>query len=141
LAVAVGPALTKHMHEILDFMFSGGISSSLVQALIDLSINIPPLAATIQGKLIFELSHSSHELHPVRLLNLLSIILVGHSYHHPGAPHRQQGHATQASKDNAQSLETRDPETILLALETLGSFDFKGNFNTDKVEKTLLTKL
>jgi FKBP12-rapamycin complex-associated protein len=50
LAVAVGPALTKHMHEILDFMFSGGISSSLVQALVDLSINIPPLAGTIQGK-------------------------------------------------------------------------------------------
>ena len=49
LSIAVGPALTKHMHEILDFMFSGGISSSLVQALVDLSAYIPPLSNTIQG--------------------------------------------------------------------------------------------
>jgi FKBP12-rapamycin complex-associated protein len=61
-------------------------------------------------------------------LNLLSIILVGHSYQHPGAPQRNQGHLPQSSKDVAQSLEARDPETILLALETLGSFDFKGDF-------------
>jgi FKBP12-rapamycin complex-associated protein len=72
LSIAVGPALTKHMHDTLDFMFQGGISSALIQALFDLSKHIPPLANSIR----------------VRLLNLLSMILVGHPYQHPGAPNR-----------------------------------------------------
>ncbi len=81
LAIAVGPALTKHMHETLDFMFQGGISSALIQALFDLSKNIPPLANSIRG--IFYSSKFK-----VRLLNLLSMILVGHPYQHPGVPNR-----------------------------------------------------
>jgi FKBP12-rapamycin complex-associated protein len=79
----VGPALTKHMHEILDFMFSGGISASLIQALMDLSQHIPPLASTIQE----------------RLLNLLSVLLVGHTYQHPGAPNM---HSHQYSKEGVR---------------------------------------
>jgi FKBP12-rapamycin complex-associated protein len=49
LAVAVGPTLTKYMHELLDYMFAGGLTESLVQALVNLSSNIPPLLPTIQG--------------------------------------------------------------------------------------------
>ena len=52
LAIAVGPALTKYMHETLDFMFHGGISSSLIRALFDLSLHIPPLASSIRGMLL-----------------------------------------------------------------------------------------
>lgn len=49
LATAVGSALTKHMHELLDLMFAYGLSESLVLALQDLATNIPPLLPTIQG--------------------------------------------------------------------------------------------
>ncbi len=52
LAIAVGPMLTKYVHEILDFMLSGGLSESLCQALVDLVTHIPPLLPTIQGKFI-----------------------------------------------------------------------------------------
>ena len=49
LAIAVGPTLTKYMHELLDYMFAGGLTDSLQQALVDLSVNIPPLLPVIQG--------------------------------------------------------------------------------------------
>jgi FKBP12-rapamycin complex-associated protein len=49
LAKAVGPALTKYMHELLDQMFQTGLTESLRQALVDLSMYIPPLLPTIQG--------------------------------------------------------------------------------------------
>ena len=49
LAVAVGPALTKYMHELLDQMFSAGLTEALRQALVDMSTHIPPLLPDIQG--------------------------------------------------------------------------------------------
>lgn len=51
MVVAVGPAMTKFMHEILDVMFQFGLSDSLCVAAMDLSVNIPPLHFTIQSKL------------------------------------------------------------------------------------------
>jgi serine/threonine-protein kinase mTOR len=68
LAIAVGPTLTKHMHELLDYMFAGGLTESLRQALVDLSTHIPPLLPTIQD----------------RLLNVLSLILCEQPYLPPG---------------------------------------------------------
>lgn len=50
LATAVGQALTKHMHELLDLMFNCGLSEPLVQALSKLAEHIPPLLMTIQGE-------------------------------------------------------------------------------------------
>jgi serine/threonine-protein kinase mTOR len=50
LARAVGPALTKHMHDLLDSMFACGLSEPLRQALTDLATNIPPLLPIIQGE-------------------------------------------------------------------------------------------
>ena len=50
LATAVGQALTKHMHELLDLMFAYGLSEALVGALVDLATHIPPLLPTIQGE-------------------------------------------------------------------------------------------
>lgn len=49
LATAVGQALTKHMHELLDIMLAQGLSEALTQALSDLAHYIPPLLPTIQG--------------------------------------------------------------------------------------------
>lgn len=49
LATAVGKALTKHMHELLELMFAFGLSESLRAALVDLAHHIPPLLPMIQG--------------------------------------------------------------------------------------------
>jgi len=49
LANAVGQALTKHMHELLELMFATGLSEPLRQSLSDLSNCIPPLLPIIQG--------------------------------------------------------------------------------------------
>lgn len=51
LAQSVGPALTKHMHELLDLMFAYGLSPSLHAALQQLGRDIPPLLPDIQGEL------------------------------------------------------------------------------------------
>ena len=70
LAISLGPALTKHMHEMLDYMFAVGLTESLRSSLADLSSNIPPLLSSIQD----------------RLLEMLSIVLFSRPYIHPGAP-------------------------------------------------------
>jgi FKBP12-rapamycin complex-associated protein len=49
LSQAVGPALTKYMHELLDMMFAYGLSDNLHLTLVDLVLNIPPLLPSIQG--------------------------------------------------------------------------------------------
>ena len=56
LASAVGPNLTKLLHDQLDLMFACGLSDSLRQALTAIARHIPPLLKTIQGLL--------HRLHP-----------------------------------------------------------------------------
>ena len=83
LAISLGPALTKHMHELLDYMFAIGLTESLRSALVDLSTNIPPLLPTIQE----------------RLLDVLSINLFSRSYVHPGAPGKSQMYPNLAVKD------------------------------------------
>ena len=50
LAEAVGPHLTKLLHNLLDPMFDCGLSEPLVQALLSISRHIPPLLRTIQGQ-------------------------------------------------------------------------------------------
>ncbi|KAJ3290058.1 phosphatidylinositol kinase- protein kinase tor1 [Borealophlyctis nickersoniae] len=124
LATAVGPALTKHMHELLDQMFATGLSEPLRQALVDLSVHIPPLLPAIQE----------------RLLNLLSIILCGVPYRHPGAPHRlSQPLATPVRE--MQTPEVREVETLILALTTLGSFDFSGYMLNELVRECAINYL
>ena len=57
LAKAVGPALTKYMHELLDLLFASGLTEALTKALVDLSVYIPPLLPTIQGSnIVLEIS-------------------------------------------------------------------------------------
>ncbi|KAI8813143.1 armadillo-type protein [Cladochytrium replicatum] len=113
LAIAVGPALTKYMHELLDQIMSTGLTEPLYKALTDLAKNIPPLLPTIQD----------------RLLNMLSMILSGHSYRHPGSPHRSMTtHSFSSQSGNITPMpEIRDTETIVLALKCLGGFNFQGH--------------
>lgn len=128
LATTVGQVLTKHMHEILDLMFAYGLSESLVLALVDLAHHIPPLLVTIQGE------YQSRECGVYltwktteRLLDLLSIILSGDPFRHPGAPPNSRvTNATTRDMQIQQHNEGRNVTTITLALNTLGTFDFSG---------------
>ena len=49
LASAVGPNLTKLLHDQLDLMFACGLSEPLSQAMVAIVRHIPPLLTTIQG--------------------------------------------------------------------------------------------
>ena len=57
LAQAVGPNLTKLLHDQLDLMFSCGLSEPLRQALVAIATHIPPLLKTIQGARAFTCSY------------------------------------------------------------------------------------
>ncbi|KAM0787611.1 hypothetical protein ACM66B_003678 [Microbotryomycetes sp. NB124-2] len=111
LAQSVGPALTKHMHELLDLMFAYGLSPSLHIALQQLGRDIPPLLPDIQE----------------RVLNLLSMTLAGEPFSPAGAPHRPR------KVDHSPADVHRDPHSIVLALEILGSFNFKGVSQVNKM--------
>lgn len=111
LAIAVGPNLTKYMHELLDHMFACGLSQPLRQALVDLAAHIPPLLPSIQE----------------RLLNVLSLILCEQNYVAPGAPTRHVSPLATVGKEVGPLVEIRDPSVTILALQTLGTFDFRGH--------------
>lgn len=88
LASAVGPNLTKLLHDQLDLFFACGLSEHLRQALMAIARNIPPLLKTIQGvsvdtthDILIKTNTSSD-----RLLDLLSMILCGQPYKAIGAP-------------------------------------------------------
>ncbi|KAH6572836.1 hypothetical protein BASA60_006398 [Batrachochytrium salamandrivorans] len=104
LAIAVGPALTKHMHELLDCMFSNGLTEPLRQALEDISHHIPPLLPTIQG----------------RLLDAISSVLCNRIYLTGQFPSRI---IVSSGVRDTTMLEVRDNDAVILALTTLGSFE------------------
>lgn len=110
LATAVGQALTRYIHELLDLIFACGLSVKLTQALVDISHYIPPLLPVIQEK----------------LLNMISFVLSGRPFKPLGSPANVQPPTapplTKPYKDG-QTAEERTVE-ITLALHTLGSFDF-----------------
>lgn len=113
LSKAVGHTLTKYMEAIIDPMFACGLSVSLTQALVDMAHYIPPIKPTIQAK----------------LLDLLSLVLSGKPFKPLGCPeHRLPPVPTFAKEWVAHGIEHKEAE-IALALHTLGSFDFQGEFN------------
>jgi FKBP12-rapamycin complex-associated protein len=50
LAQAVGPSLTKMLHDLMDLMFAGGLNEPLRQALVAIEEYIKPLGRTVQGR-------------------------------------------------------------------------------------------
>ncbi|EIW79336.1 atypical PIKK FRAP protein kinase [Coniophora puteana RWD-64-598 SS2] len=126
LASAVGPNLTKYLHDQLDLFFAGGLNEPLRQALTAIARNIPPLLKTIQD----------------RLLDILSNILSGQPYKPIGAP------ASFSRGDFAKDLSVsqttkadKSPELITLALTTLGTFDFSGHVLNEFVRRCALPYL
>lgn len=62
-----------------------------------------------------------------RILNLVSQILAGESFQQAGAPRKYQ-----RREPTHPSAEVRDENQIVLALEVLGSFNFKGVFQVHR---------
>jgi len=109
LSIAIGMALTKYMDALLDPMFACGLSEALTQALVDMAHYIHPVKPKIQEK----------------LLDLLSIVLSGRQFKPLGCPENRLPPTPAFAKDFSPVAERGDAE-IVLALSTLGSFDFTG---------------
>ncbi|GHJ88255.1 hypothetical protein NliqN6_4657 [Naganishia liquefaciens] len=125
LASALGPSMTKYMHDVLDLMFQWGLTEQLRQALVVIARHIPPLLESIQE----------------RLLNLLSMILGGKPYKPLGAPPRYHAAPVSQSVLQAVSVSGHSAQTIALALYTLSSFDFTGHVLNEFVQTTALPYL
>ncbi|GBE86637.1 Serine/threonine-protein kinase tor2 [Sparassis crispa] len=130
LASAVGPNLTKLLHDQLDLMFACGLTEPLRQALMNIACHIPPLLKTIQD----------------RLLDLLSQILSGQPYKPLGAPSSLlRGEPAAPNRDytlsEATSADNKNAELVTLALTTLGEFDFSGHILNEFVRDCALPYL
>ena len=108
LSIAVGMALTKYMEALLDPMFACGLSQALTQALVDMAHYINPIKTQIQEK----------------LLDLLSIVLSGRPYKPLGCPKDKLPSIPAFAKDFSLNVADHKDSEIVLALGTLGSFDF-----------------
>ena len=111
LAYAVGQTLSKYMEVLLDLSFACGLTKALEQALVDMAHYIPPMRPTIQEK----------------LLDLLSLILIGTPYRPLGCPDNRVSPVPSFAKDYGTFPREHKDSEIALALWTLGTFDFTGH--------------
>ncbi|OLL26279.1 Phosphatidylinositol 3-kinase tor2 [Neolecta irregularis DAH-3] len=127
LAKAVGQSIVKYMQDLLDLMFACSLSRPFVQTLDDVGHAVPPLLPQIQE----------------RLLDMLSVILSGQPFRVPGSPENFMTITPLVAREirDAQALENRDTETLILALDTLGSFDFKNHALCEFVKDCAVTYL
>ncbi|CAO3647953.1 unnamed protein product [Mucor fragilis] len=126
LATAVGQALTKYLHDLLDLMFHCGLSEPLVAALSNIADRIKPLSPVIQE----------------RLLNVISITISGQPYKQPGAPTNRTIIQTVERPLRENGLgDAKDNDTIVLALTTLGSFDFSNHVLNEFVRDCIVNYL
>ncbi|TPX76526.1 hypothetical protein CcCBS67573_g02191 [Chytriomyces confervae] len=111
LAMAVNTEdMKERIENVLHLMFATGLSEQLKYTLQDicLHLDIEDLALRIKE----------------RFLNMLSMILCGEPYRHPGAPGRLIPATFKDLQQNA--AETTTIDTVILALHCLGSFSFSG---------------
>lgn len=106
LSSAVKDLVTTDIRELLDAMFATGLSPSLTICLKELSNNLPTLRSEISEG----------------LLNMLSLVLRNKPFLHPGVPRSME----QQMSNMNQVFEPQDTASIVLALRTLGTFDFEG---------------
>lgn len=122
LAFAVGQTLSKYMEALLDPIFACGLTEPLEMALVDMAHHIPPIRSVIQEK----------------LLDLLSLILVRTPYKPLGCPRdRSMPLPSFAKNYGGLPIETKDSD-IVLALRTLGTFDFSGHYLNEFVRDVTL---
>ncbi|KAF8064841.1 phosphatidylinositol 3-kinase [Lyophyllum atratum] len=124
LAAALGPNLTKLLHDQLDLIFACELSESLRRALVAIVGSIPPLQTAILD----------------RLLNLLSFMLSGGPYVPLGAPvsPTEKNGLTRDGITIHGTPHEEKPERVILALSTLSSFDFGGRILNEFVRRCAL---
>lgn len=105
LGHALKSNLSKEMHSIIDPMLITGLTSSLTICLRELAKKIPELKQIISSG----------------LLKMLSQILMNTPLRHPGMPK----HLSPNLMTLSGSGEVADTGSIVLALRTLGTFDFE----------------
>ncbi|KAJ3067743.1 phosphatidylinositol kinase- protein kinase tor1 [Podochytrium sp. JEL0797] len=121
LAIAIEDQLESRIHGVLNLIFASGLSEQLKQTLCDICEKIPSLLPIIQE----------------RFLNMLSMILCGEPYRHPGAP----GRLLAVSFKDVQNSENKSIDTIILALNCLGSFNFSGHMLQELIRSCAVTYL
>ncbi|KAJ3130914.1 phosphatidylinositol kinase- protein kinase tor1 [Physocladia obscura] len=121
LADALEEQLESRVQAILILIFETGLSNQLKTTLCDICERIPRLLPIVQE----------------RFLNMLSKILCGEPYRHPGAP----GKLLSASFKDVQNSENKSIETIILALNCLGGFNFTGMMLQELIRSSAVTYL
>lgn len=109
-AKAMGPAMEPYIrNNLLDAMFSAGLSDTLVKALDQIASSLPSLLPTIQE----------------RLLDYISVVLSKTPYRIT----RSGGSVPRANTSiyPHQVLDVCGPALVQLALKTLANFNFKGH--------------
>lgn len=112
-------------------MFTPGLTAQLVTGVRTLCRVIPALNEVLQNK----------------LLDLVALILSGEPYRHPGTPDRVRTKSTLESLLSAPAFcealaaNQASPDTQILALTTLGGFDFGTFFLHRFVETVVFTYL
>lgn len=112
LSSAVEELVISDIRDLLDALFATGLSPSLTICMRELSQNLPDLKEKISEG----------------LLNMLSLVLRNKPFLHPGVPRSLEQQMSSMILVN----EPQDTASIVLALRTLGTFDFN-------VEHSLLT--
>ncbi|KAH7833670.1 hypothetical protein Vadar_008595 [Vaccinium darrowii] len=120
IAKAMGPAIEPHIRGLLDAMFSAGLSSTLVEALEQITVSIPSLLPTIQD----------------RLLDCISAVLSK-------SQARSSIAMTRGSTTNAtqQVADLSGSALVQLALQTLAHFNFKGHDLLELAQETVVVYL
>lgn len=104
LGSAFKDLVVNDIKELLEAMFATGLSPSLTICLKELSQNMPSLRAEISDG----------------LLNMLSLVLRNKPFLHPGMPRNLE----QQMSSLSFGVEQQDTASIVLALRTLGTFNF-----------------
>ncbi|KAF3525976.1 hypothetical protein F2Q69_00046635 [Brassica cretica] len=110
IAKAMGSTVENHVRDLLDVMFSSGLSSTLVEALDQITISIPLLLPTVQD----------------RLLDCISLVLSRYNYSQTEPPVTTEVRGSTVSM-TPQSSEPSCSAQIQLALKTLARFNFMGH--------------
>lgn len=109
LAQSVGPHITRHVHDLLDLLFASGLSTASVRALSQIVAAAPPLLRGAQ----------------TRLLNMVSLVLLGEPYRELGAPSYAQ--YSSITGFSLSSGAARDSNMVRVALVSLRDFDMTGH--------------
>lgn len=106
LANAVNEDISSDVKTMLDQMMATGLSPALTVCLRELAQSIPTVKKDISEA----------------LLNMLSRVLMNKPLSHPGIPKNLE-----QISNSSVAIESQDVSSIVLALRTLGSFDFEGH--------------